>query len=143
MTNTVIYEKSLNLSLPQNLSCLITTNTDVNTTKQNNILKVFWYHQYDGTRNNVSLFSNNYTVHSITSVGTMMFESNIEFIEVRASMAGQYTCVAWIEEEIHRNMSNHTNVLVKCMYKLTHCFKLTYSILQFLITQHIPLLLIP
>ena len=123
MTNINISVKSLNLSTPQNLSCFITTNTDVNTTKLDNIVNVIWY-QYNGTRNDVSLFSNNYRVRSTTSVGKMMFESKLEFKQVRASMAGQYTCVAWIEEEIYKNMRDHTNVLVKCKYNFfiyTHC----------------------
>ena len=121
--NVNISVRSLNLSQPQNLSCLITTNTDVNTTKLDNIVKVIWYH-YNGTRNTVPLFSNNYRVHSTTSVGTKMFESKVEFVQVRASMAGQYTCVAWIGEEIYRNMKDHTDVLVKCKYNFiiyTHC----------------------
>ena len=57
-----------------------------------------------------------------------MFDSIVEFVEVRASMAGQYTCVAWIEEEIYRNMSDYTDVLVKCKYNFiiyTHCQVLT------------------
>ena len=65
----------------------------------------------------MSLFLNNYQVHSTTSVGTTMFESKVEFKEVRASMAGQYTCVAWIGEEIYRNISDHANVTVKCKNK--------------------------
>ena len=105
--------KFLNLFLPLNLSCLITTNTDVNTTKLDNIVNVTWY-QYNGIRNAVPLLSNNYKVHSTTSVGTMMFESKLEFKQMRASMAGQYTCVAWIGEDIYRNMSDSTNVTVKC-----------------------------
>ena len=115
MTNVNISVKSLNFSLPQNLSCVITTNTVVNTTKLDNIVNVIWF-QYNGTRNTVSLFSNNYTVHSTTSVGTMMFESKLEFKQVRSSMAGQYACVAWIGEEIYRNMSDYTDVIVKCKY---------------------------
>ena len=121
MTNTNISIKSLNLSLPQNLSCVITTNTDVNTTKLDNIVNVVWY-QYNGTRNIVPLFTNNYRVHSTTSAGTMIFESKVEFVQVRASMAGQYTCVAWIGEEIYRNMSNYTYVIVKCKYKTNTLF---------------------
>ena len=120
MTNSKISVKSLNLSLPQNLSCVITTNTDVNTTKLGNIVNVIWF-QYNGTRNKMSLFSNNYQVHSTTSVGTIMFESKVEFVQVRASMAGQYTCIAWIGEELYRNMSNYTNVIVKCKYKTNIC----------------------
>ena len=116
MTNTNISAKSLNLLLPQNLSCVITTNTDVNTTILDNIVNLIWY-QYNGTRNNVSVFSNNYRVHSTTSVGTMMFESKIEFVHVRASMAGQYTCISWIGEELYKNMSDSIDVTVKCKYE--------------------------
>ena len=115
VTNTNISMKFLNLFLPQNISCVITTNNDVNTTKLDNIVKVFWY-QYNGTKKIVLLFSNNYRVHSTNSVGSMMFESKVEFVQVRASMAGQYTCVAWIGEEIYRNISDTTNVTVKCKY---------------------------
>ena len=115
VANTNISVKSLNLSLPLNLSCLITTNTDVNTTKLDNIVNVIWY-LYNGTRNDVPLFSNNYRVHSTTSVGTKMFECKVEFVQMRASMAGQYRCVAWIGEEIYRNMSDYTDVIVKCKY---------------------------
>ena len=103
----------MNLSLPQNLSCVITTNTDVNTTKLDNIVKVTWY-QYNGTRNRVPLISNNYRVHSTTSVGTKMFESKLEFLQVRASMAGLYQCRTWIGEDAHRNIRDHSNVTVKC-----------------------------
>ena len=113
MKNANISVKSLSLSLPQNISC-------VNTTKLNNTVNVIWY-QYNGTRNIIPLFTNNYRVHSTTSVGTMMFESKVEFVQVRASMAGQYTCVAWIEEEIYRNMLDYTNVTVKCKYKTNIC----------------------
>ena len=123
VTNTNISVKSLNLSLSQNLSCLITTNTHINTIKLDNIVKVFWY-QYNGTRNNISLFSNTIRVHSTTSVRMKMFESKIEFKKVRASMAGKYTCIAWIEEEIYRNMSNSSDVIVKRKYKTSvsiHC----------------------
>ena len=120
MTNINISEKSLNLSTPQNLSCAITTNTGINTTKLDNIVNVIWY-QYNGTRNNVSVFSNNYRAHSTTSVGTMMFESKIEFVHVRTSMAGQYTCISWIGEELYKNMSDSTDVTVKCKYKLPVC----------------------
>ena len=136
MTNTEIYVKSLNLSLPENISCVITTNTDVNTAKLDNIVNVIWYYdQYNGTRSTLPLFSSNYGVHSITSVGTTMFESNVEFEEVRASMAGQYTCVAWIGEEIYRNKSNYANVTVKCKYK-TNIY--AYSLLCSDITLSIP-----
>ena len=113
--NVNISVKSLNLSLLQNLSCVITTNTDINTTKLDNIVNVIWY-QYNETGIKVSLLSNNYRVHSTTSIETMIFESKVEFVEVRASMAGQYTCMAWIEEEIYRNMSDSTDVTVKCKY---------------------------
>ena len=116
MKNANISVKSLSLFLPLNLSCVITTNTDVNTTKLNNTTNVVWY-QYNGTRNMIPLLSNNYQVHSTTSVGTTMFESKVEFVQVRASMAGQYTCIAWIGEETYRNMSDYTDVLVKCKYK--------------------------
>ena len=116
MTNINISVKSLNLSTPQNLSCVITTNTDVNTTKLDNIVNVIWYH-YNGTRNDVSLFSNNYRVHSTTSVGTRMFESKVEFVQVRASIAGQYTCIAWIGKLFHRSMRDLNNVTVKCKYE--------------------------
>ena len=46
-----------------------------------------------------------------------MFESKLEFKEVRASMAGQYQCRTWIGEEIHRNMRDNTNVTVKRKYE--------------------------
>ena len=115
VTNTNISLKFFNLSLPRNLSCVITTNTDVNTTKLDNIVNVTWY-QYNGTRNIVPLFSNNYRVHSTASLCTKMFESKVEFIQVRTSMAGQYTCVAWIGEDMYRNMSDYTDVTVKCKY---------------------------
>ena len=118
--NTNISVKSLNLSTSQNLSCVITTNTNVNTTKLDNIVNVAWY-QYNGTRNIVSLFTNNYRVHSTISAWTMIFESKVEFVQVRASMAGQYTCVAWIKEEIYRNISDYTDVIVKCKYKNNVC----------------------
>ena len=121
MKNASISLKTLSLSLPQNLSCVITTNTDVNTTKLDNIVNVTWY-QYNVTRNTVPLLSNNYQVHSTTSVGTMMFESKLEFVQVRASIAAQYTCEAWIEEEIYRYMSDYTDVIVKCKYK-TNIYK--------------------
>ena len=101
---------------PQNLSCVITTNTDVNTTKLDNIVNVIWY-QYNGTRNTVPLFTNKYRVHSTTSVGTMMFESKLEFKQLKGSMAGQYQCRAWILNVFHRNMRDHTNVTVKCKYE--------------------------
>ena len=124
--NTNISVKSLNLSTSQNLSCLITTNTDVNTNKLDNIVNVIWF-QYNGTRNRVPLFSNNYQVYSTTSVGRVMFESKLEFKEARTSMAGQYQCRAWIGNVFHRNMRDHTNVTVKCKYKtnifLYNCFK--------------------
>ena len=105
----------MNFSLPQNLSCIITTNTDVNTTKLDNIVNVIWWNQKNKkTRNILSKFSNNYRVHSITSVGAKIFESKVEFKEVRASMAGQYACVAWIVKERHRQSRDFTDVLVKC-----------------------------
>ena len=131
MTNVNISEKSLNLSLPLNLSCVITTNTDVNTTKLDNIVNVTWWYQY----NTVPLFSNNYRVHSTTSIGTTMFESKVEFVQVRASMAGQYTCVAWIEEEIYRNISDYTDVIVKCKYRSTNvlCICIIHSLLSVLL----------
>ena len=116
MTIINISVKLLNLSLPLNLSCVITTNTDVNITKLYNIVKVIWF-QYNGTRNNVSLLLNNYRIHSTTSVGTMMFESKLEFKQVRSSMAGQYQCRAWIGNVFHRNRRYHTNVTVKCKYE--------------------------
>ena len=105
----------MDLSSPQNLSCVITTNTDINTTKLDNIVKVIWY-QYNGTRNTIPLFSNNYRVHSTTSVGKMMFESKLEFKQVRASMAGQYQCRTWIGEVLHRNSRDFNDVSVKCKY---------------------------
>ena len=116
MTNVIISVKSLNLFLPLNLSCVITTNTDVNTTILDNIVNVTWYH-YNGTRSDVPLFSNNYRVHSTTSVGTRIFEHKVEFVQVRASMAGQYTCIAWIGKLFHRSMRDFNNVTVKCKYE--------------------------
>ena len=115
ITNVSISVKSLNFSKPRNLSCIITTNTDVNTTKLDNIVNVMWI-QYNETKNTVPHFSNNYGVHSTTSIGTMMFESIVGFKEMRASMAGQYTCVAWIGKEIYRNMSDYIDVIVKRKY---------------------------
>ena len=116
----------MNLSLPQHLSCVITTNTDVNTTILNNIVNVIWF-QYNGTRNTVPLFSNNYRVYSTTSIGRVMFESKLEFKEARASMAGLYQCRAWIGNVFNRNKRDHTNVTVKCKYEtnvfLYNCFK--------------------
>ena len=148
--NVNISVRSLNLSQPQNLSCVITTNTDINTTKLDNIMKVVWY-QYNGTRNKVPLLSNNYRVYLTARIGAKKFESKVKFVQVKASMAGQYTCVVWIGEEIYRNMSDYTDVTVKCKYKIIHTHTHIYiimsdiivSIPQFLITQDIPLLLIP
>ena len=112
VTNVNISVKSLNLSLPQNLSCVITTNTDVNTTKLDNIMNVIWF-QYNGTRNTVPLLSNNYRVYLTTNVGRVMFESKLEFKEARASMVGLYQCRAWIGKDFSRNKRDHTNVTVK------------------------------
>ena len=146
MTNTNISVKSLNLSLPLNLSCVITTNTDVNTNKLDNIVNVIWF-QYNGTRNIIPLFSNNYRIHSTTSIGTTIFESKVEFVQVRASMAGLYQCRTWIGEDFYRNVRDHTNVTVKCKCKINYTFIIKwwyyFSIPQFLIIQHIPLLMIP
>ena len=148
MTNTDISVKSLNLSTPKNLSCVITTNTDINSTKLDNIVKVVWY-QYNGTRNKVPLLSNNYRVYLTTRIGAKKFESKVKFVQLKASMADQYTCVAWIGKEIYRNMSDFTNVKVKCKYKtniyilLLLCSDIIVFIPQLLIIQHIPLLLIP
>ena len=115
--NINISVKSLNLFAPQNLSCVITTNTHVNTTKLDNIVNVIWI-QYNGIMGTqVPQFSNNYRVHSTTSLGKMMFESKIEFVQVRASMAGQYTCIAWIGKLFHRSMRDLNNVTVKCKYE--------------------------
>ena len=116
MKNANISVKSLKLSLPLNLSCVITTNTDVNTTILDNIVNVIWL-QYNGTGNKVPLFSNNYRVHSTTSVGIKTFESKLEFKQVRGSMAGQYQCRAWIGNVFHRYRRDHTNVTVKCKYE--------------------------
>ena len=131
MTNTCISEDSLSLSLHQNLSCVITINTDVNTTKLDNIVNVIWY-QHNGIKNTVTLFSNNYRVHSTTSVGSKMFESKLEFENVRASMAGQYTCVAWIGEEIYRNLSDYIDVIVKCKYNTSVYIHYKVVVLLFL-----------
>ena len=116
MKNANISLKTLSLSLPQNLSCVITTNTDVNTTILNNIVNVIWF-QYNGTRNTVPLLSNNYRVYSTTSIGRVMFESKLEFKEARASMAGLYQCRALIEKDFSRHKRDHTNVTVKCKNK--------------------------
>ena len=113
MKNANISVKSLKLSLPLNLSCVITTNTDVNSTILDNIVNVIWL-QYNGTGNKVPLFSNNYRIHSTTSIGIKKFESKLEFVQVRVSMAGQYACIAWIGEYFHGNIRDHTNVTVKC-----------------------------
>ena len=129
MTKTNISVKVLNLYLPQNISCVITTNTDVvTTTKPNNIVNVMWY-QYNGTKNTLPLFSNNYQVHSTTNVRTIIFESKLEFVQVTASMAGQYSCVAWIGEEIYRTMSDYTDVIVKCKYK-TNIFCICHTFIN-------------
>ena len=116
VTNVNISVKSLNLFLPHNLSCVITTNTDVNTTKLDNIVDVIWF-QYNGTWNKVPLFSNNYRIYSTTSIRRMMFESKLEFKQMKASMACLYQCRTWIGEDFYRNKRDYTNVTVKCKYE--------------------------
>ena len=80
--------------------CVITLNTEISTTNIDSVLNIIWY-KYNGsdtillTSNEISatLYVKNYT----------HFES--QFNTVKDYPLGQYQCVAWIGQEMYRNMS--------------------------------------
>ena len=103
----------------QQLECHITTNTDINTTNTdiNSIVNVYWYRD-NGNENRIVSNSTGVSILPTVSISNVSFNSTLIFSPVTSSTPistlGNYTCVAWIEEETYRNKtSNNVQVIMK------------------------------
>ena len=102
----------------QQLECHITTNTDINTTNTdiNSIVNVSWYRD-NGNENRIVSNSTGVSILPTVSISNVSFNSALIFSPVTStpiSTLGNYTCVAWIEEQSIRNKtSNNVAVLIK------------------------------
>ena len=116
MTNV----NSLTLShTSQQLECHITTNTDINTTNTdiNSIVNVYWYRD-NGNENRIVSNSTGVSILPTVSISNVSFNSTLIFSPVTSSTPistlGNYTCVAWIEEQSVKNKtSNNVAVMIK------------------------------
>ena len=127
VTNT----ESLILSnIPQQLKCYITTNTDINTTNTNisSIVKVSWY-RHNGNENKLVSDKERVSILPIVAITNASFNSTLRFSPITSSTPistlGNYTCVAWIEEQSVRNKtSKNVQVMIKSKYYITSWFLL-------------------
>ena len=111
---------AINLSnTSQQLECQITTNTDINTTNTdiNSIVNVSWYRD-NGNENRIVSNSTGVSILPTVSINNISFNSTLIFSPVTSSTPistlGNYTCVAWIEEETYRNKtSKNVQVIMK------------------------------
>ena len=82
--------------------CVITLNTEINTTDIDSVLKVIWY-KYNGS-DTIQLTSNE--INAISYVKNYKhFVNQFNITALLNYPLGQYECVAWIEQEMYRNMS--------------------------------------
>ena len=84
--------------------CVITLNTEINITDIDSVLKVIWY-KYNGS-DTIQLTSNEINATSHVKNGKyFVSQFNIPTIEDYPLDTGQYQCVAWIGQEMYRDMS--------------------------------------
>ena len=82
--------------------CVITLNTEINITDIDSVLKVIWY-KYNGS-DTIQLTS--YEISATSHVKNYKhFMSQFNISTVYDYPLGQYECVAWIEQEMYKNMS--------------------------------------
>ena len=104
---------------PQQSECHITTNTDINITNTdiNSIVNVSWYRD-NGNENRIVSNSTGVSILPTVSISNVSFNSTLIFSPVTSSTPistlGNYTCVAWIGEQLIRNkISNNVAVMMK------------------------------
>ena len=104
------------------LECHITTNTDINTTNTDisSIVKVSWYRD-NGIENRLVSDSEGVSILPIVSVTDTSFNSTLNFSSITSSTPistfGNYTCVAWIEEQsVRSKTTNNVQVMMKSKY---------------------------
>ena len=78
--------------------CVITLNTEINVIDINSVLKVRWY-KYNGS-DTIQLTSNEI---SATSYVEKHFVSELD--ATKELPLGQYKCVAWVGQEMYKNVS--------------------------------------
>ena len=118
----------------QKLECIITTNTDINTTNTDisSIVNVSWYRD-NGNENRLDLVSDSKEVSRFIDLPSVVFftntwfQSSLIFSPITSSTPmstlGIYTCVAWIGEQSVRNKtSNNAQVLMKSKYYIINLF---------------------
>ena len=82
--------------------CVITLNTEINITDIDSVLKVIWY-KYNGS-DTIQLTSNAISATSYV-MNDEHFVSQFNIPTIKDYPLGQYQCVAWIGQEMYRNMS--------------------------------------
>ena len=82
--------------------CVITLNTEINTTDIDSVLKAIWY-KYNGS-DTIQLTSNEISATSYV-MKDGQFVSQFNILTIEDYPLGQYQCVAWIGQEMYRNMS--------------------------------------
>uniref|UniRef100_A0A1X7SIZ6 Ig-like domain-containing protein n=1 Tax=Amphimedon queenslandica TaxID=400682 RepID=A0A1X7SIZ6_AMPQE len=107
----------------QQLECHITTNTDINTTSTDisSIVNVSWYRDNGNGNRLVSDSEGLVSIVPIVSVTDTSFISTLRFSPITSSTPvstlGNYTCVAWIGEQLVRSKtSNNVQVMIKSKY---------------------------
>ena len=83
--------------------CVISLNTEINTTDIDSVLKVIWY-KYNGS-DTTQLTSNEINLTSyVKNCKHFVSQFNITTALLNYPL-GQYKCVAWIDQEMYRNLS--------------------------------------
>ena len=99
---------------------VITLNTEINTTDIDSVLKVIWYKYNINGSDTVQLTSNEISATSYV-MNDEHFVSQFNISTIEDYPLGQYQCVAWIGQEMYRNMSakavatwksRHTSILI-------------------------------
>ena len=92
--------------------CVITLNTEINTTDIDSVLKVIWY-KFNGS-DTIQLISSEISATSYVKNGKyFVSQFNIPAIVDYPLDTGQYQCVTWIGQEMYRNMSTKAVVSLK------------------------------
>lgn len=119
MKAVTVFVNSLNLSsTPQQLECLITTDTDINTTDLESIVKATWYRDNGIKTVQVSNSEGGLSIIPTVVKSNVTFMSTLNFsavtLQTPSTTLGNYTCVAWIGEESNRKRtSNNVEVIMK------------------------------
>ena len=105
--------------------CVITLNTEINTTDIDSVLNVIWY-KYSGS-DTIQLTSNDISATSYAKNGKyFVSQFNIFTIEDYPLHTGQYQCVAWIRQEMYRNMSTKAVASLKSKHTSFLSFFMLY-----------------